>query len=806
MTKFLKIITFVTITSFALIAIAFSGAYLYLAPTLPDAESLTEIKLQIPLRIYSADGKLLGEFGDKKRTPVKIKNVPPLFIDAFLAAEDDRFYQHKGYSLRGLGRALLQAISGSSEQTGGSTITQQVVKNYLLTSERSIIRKLRELFLSVQIERFLSKDEILELYLNKIFLGHQSYGIAAAAFVYYGKTIDELSLAEMAVIASLPKAPSSINPISNPKEAENRRNWVLHRMLNLNFIDEAQYKTALKTPIAATKHNVSAELEASYAAEMARQEMVKRFGEGAYTDNYTVYTTINSALQDTAQKTVRKGLEDYDKRHGYRKPESHLNDLSAASKKALFNKIPSGKGIEAALVTQAEGTSLTVEISSGESINIAWENGPSTARLYASENYTKPSPKKVTDIFTVGDVIRIKKIDNAWHLTQIPKLEAALISLNPKNGAINAIVGGYGFYNNQFNRATQARRLVGSNIKPFIYAYALTQGYTAATIIDDSPIIYRNPYTGVVWQPSNDDGKFLGPTRLRQALYRSRNIVSIKILQAMGVKPTAEFITKFGFEDSQLPKEMSLALGTASFAPIQVATAYSTFANQGYKITPYLIDKIYQDNKVVFQEIPETVCSNCKEADTSTTNTEAEDIDDLLKESDQKTTVDSGENKIAKRIIDQRIAFIIDSILTDTIQKGTATRALSLGRKDISGKTATTNGPTDAWFSGYHPNIITTVWCGFDNNTPLGRTEYGSTIALPIWIDFMQEALKDQPVILRDPPAGIVSVLINSKNGKRTQPDDPNAMFEYIQEEKVDDLPTNNASAPITTEEILNLF
>lgn len=824
MTKFLKIITFVTITAMALLAIALSGAYLYLSPSLPDADNLTDIKLQVPLRIYSIDGKLLGEFGEKKRTPVHIEDVPTPFILAFLAAEDDRFYKHKGFSSKGLARAVLQAISGSDEQTGGSTITMQVVKNYLLTPDRNIIRKLKELFISVQIERLLTKDQILELYLNKIFFGHQAYGIAAAAHVYYGKTVNQLSLAEMAVIAGLPKAPSAFNPIINPERALVRRDWILKRMLHLKYIDEDAYKIAIKTPITTHKHTANIELDASYAAEMARQEMVARFGEEAYTEGYRVITTIDSKLQDSAQRAVRNGLHAYDLRHGFRKPEAHLDEMTIDAKKSLFAKIVSSTELEAAIVVDIKDKTVTAELGDGKIIEIQWAHGLSTAKTYISESRYSALPKQAKDILKTGDVIRVKRVGEEWHLTQIPKAEAALVSLNPHDGSIYAIVGGYGFYNNKFNRATQAKRLIGSNIKPFIYSLALNSGFTAASIIDDAPLVYTNPYTGVVWKPGNDDDEYLGPIRLRQALYKSRNLVSIRILQKLGIKNTVDYLTNFGFERKSLPTEMSLALGTPSFTPMQVATAYATFANQGFKISPYLIDSIYnRENEPIYKATPAIACKTCVSEpvpireDIETTGTEAESMEDLLKEAPKEPTTEeitepAGSNSnmaagnYAKRIMDARVAFIIDSILTDTIQKGTARRALSLKRPDIAGKTATTNGPTDSWFSGYHPNIITTVWSGFDDNTLIGKDEYGSTVALPIWIEFMEVALKNQPEMMREPPPGIVSVLINKKTGKRASPGDPDGMFEYIQEDLLYKIEPEEAKATETTEQIESIF
>ena len=815
MTKILKITTCITLIFCSAIIIAISGAYLHLSPSLPDAAVIDEIKLQIPLRIYSYDGQLIGEFGDKRRKPIDRKDVPETFIQAFLAAEDAKFYSHIGISFKSLGRAVWQRLTRSNKQTGGSTITMQVAKNYFLSSEKTIIRKVREIFLSLQIERALSKDQILELYVNKIFLGNRAYGIAAAAQVYYGETCAELSLAQVAMIAGLPKAPSTYNPIINPERAIKRRNWILKRMKKLGYISEDAYTIARAEPITAKKHQVDIDINAPYIAEMARSKAVALYGSSAYTEGYRVITTINSKLQQTAQKAVKNGLHAYDSRHGFRPVEAHINELSAESKSAFFAKSKPIASRYPAVIIELQPNSVKAELADGTVIDILWDNGLATAQPYISASRKGKAPKKASDILTTGDVIRVHQIEELWHMTQLPNAEAALVTLNPYNGAVLALVGGYDFNKSKFNRATQAQRQIGSNIKPFIYSTALANGFTPATTINDAPVVFDDNQLEGTWRPENDGGKFYGPTRLRKALYKSRNLVSVRILRKLGLNKTIEFISQFGFDKSKLPKDLSLALGSPIYTPIDVATAYASFANRGFKISPYLISEIqHRNGDIAYKADPALACDPCNPLPQETTSNgnktepdtiieEAASLEDLTNEIEENETEESEQViKQAPRIISEQVVFLIDDILHDVIGPGgTARRAMSLNRSDLAGKTGTTNGPTDAWFSGYHPNIVTTVWLGFNNNAVLGRGEYGGSAALPIWIEFMQEALKNEPEITHRPPPGIISVLIDKNTGKRAKPGQENTMFEFIQEELI---PTIETSGEESQENIIN--
>lgn len=767
-----------------------SSAFLYLSPNLPPVESLRDVRLQVPLRVYSADGKLIGEFGEMRRTPIDIKSVPPLLIKAFLAAEDERFYQHRGVDLRGLMRAVTQLASSGSIQTGGSTITMQVAKNFFLSRERTFIRKFTEILLALQIERELSKEEILELYLNKIYLGNRAYGIAAAAQVYYGTSIDQLTLAQMAMVAGLPKAPSAFNPVVNPARAKERRDWILQRMQKLDFITDEQYRSAVATEVSTEHFGLNVEFDAPYIAEMARQEMMGRFGPNAYTDGFRAITTIDSHLQDAAQQAVIRGLLAYDDRHGYRGAELRLDKRDSEQDtrnhwlKALRNT-PELGGLIPAVVTKVAAQSLTVLLRDGSNATVEWQKGLLfRASPYIAFNAVGPRPQAASQIASVGDVIRLSRdADGNWQISQVPAVQSALVALNPNNGAIVALSGGFDFHQSKFNRATQAQRQPGSNFKPILYAAALEKGRTAATIINDAPLVFEDTGAENVWRPANDTGKFLGPIRLRQALYQSRNLVSIRLLRDIGIDYTVDYASHFGFKPQTLPHNLTLALGTYSATPIQMATAYATFANGGYKIEPYLIEKVLgtQDD-AVYQAQPATVCHQCDALTASS--------DEDMEEQTEKAANSGDESfqrpaNVARRIMDEQTAYIMDSILKDVIRRGTARRALSLNRRDLAGKTGTTNGPTDVWFSGYHPDLITSVWMGFDNNTELGPREYGGTTALPIWMEFMAEALKNLPEKYPPQPRGIVSVLIDPETGERARPGQPDAIFELFPEHQV---------------------
>lgn len=782
MTKTIKYIIYVTFTFLCMGIIAITGTILTIAPHLPEVDSLTEIKLQTPLRIYTSKGLLIGEFGDKKRTPINIETIPPQLKNAFLAAEDANFYSHNGISIKGLSRALYQAVAQTGVQTGGSTITQQVAKNYFLTPDRTIIRKIREMLLAVEMEKTLSKDKILELYLNKIFLGNRAYGVVAAAQVYYGKTLNELTLAQSAMLAGLPKAPSSGNPIRNPERALERRDWILSRMLGLGHITEHEFESAVNSTLTAKKHGVEIESYAPYIAEMARQKVANLFGDDALNDGLNVYTTINANLQEKATSALKLGIENYDLRHGMRPFEAHLEEITPKSKKMLFDATPNFGGLIPALVVEVTEKQLILELKDGESVTLNWDDGLSDARSYINENVKGPKPKKAQDIAVIGDLIRIREKNDGYKLAQLPEAEGAIISIDPSNGAIQALVGGYDFYKSKFNRVTQARRQMGSNMKPFIYAAAISKNLNAASIINDAPIVFHDNKLENAWRPTNDGGRFLGPTRLRVALYRSRNLVSIRILKQIGIKYARSYVSRFGFDRRDLPHNLSLALGTASFSPLQAARAYSTFANNGFLIDPFIIEKITDtDSNILYEADPVIACDNCFDKKTQLETGIYQPIEDQFTPS--KSNIGPEQDKIAERVLSPEDAFIMDSMLRDVTKKGTGWRAgKSTGRSDIGGKTGTTNGPTDTWFSGYHPNLVTVVWVGFDDNRNMGNREYGGTAALPVWLDLMNFALKDLPVTPLKIPEGITSILINKETGERALPGQSNTIFEYFKE------------------------
>ncbi len=824
----------------------FAGITLYLSPKLPEVETLRQVKLQTPLRVYSNDGLLIGEFGEKRRNPITIKQVPQAFVDAILAAEDDRFYSHPGVDIKGLLRAASQLLQSGKIQTGGSTITMQVARNFFLTREQVFSRKFNEILLALQIEGELTKDEILELYINKIYLGNRAYGIEAAARVYYGKSINELSIAQLAMIAGLPKAPSAYNPIINPQRALIRRNWILGRMLHLGRIDAAQHNASVTEPVTATYHGSRLDLYAPYIAEMARKEAVDQLGPSAYTDGFRIFTTVNAQLQDRAQQAVIDGLLTYDKRHGYRGPEATLelpNTLIADSEdtqalllttqelpleqwQASLRNYKTTGGLSAAVVTQVNPDSLDLLMGDGSFVHITWENGLSNARPYITENSRGPSPNRAADVVSLGDVVRVINTDNGWTLTQIPMAQAALVALNPANGAIQALVGGFDFNQSNFNRATQAERQPGSNFKPFVYTAALENGMTPATIINDAPIVFDDASLEGTWRPENASGKFFGPTRLRRALFKSRNLVSIRILRSIGADRAIKGMARYGLDEDSLPHDLSLALGSYALTPLQVATGYTVFANGGYKVEPYLIDRIENvDGEIVTQARPATVCKPCEldeqldaiaepashdstalASDLSALESamaaelalELKTVDDAIKlepspqNTEKPSTIDLPQ---APRVMSEQVAYLIDDILRDVIKKGTGRKAKSLGRNDLAGKTGTTNGPKDAWFSGYNQHLVATTWLGFDQNYALGRREYGGTSALPIWIDFMEIALDGVPEQTRTLPDGLTSVRIDPVTGKRARTDQKDAIFETFRQENVPEFSEDEAPA-----------
>jgi penicillin-binding protein 1A len=772
-----------------------SGAFLYLSPNLPSVDALRNIQLQIPLRVFSSDGKLIAEFGEMRRSPIRFADIPPNFIAALLSAEDDNFENHYGVDPSSLMRAASQLVKSGHIQSGGSTITMQVAKNYFLTSERSFSRKTTEILLALQIERQLTKDEILELYVNKIYLGNRAYGIEAAAQVYYGKSIRDLSVAQMAMIAGLPKAPSRFNPLANPTRAKERRDWILGRMFKLGKIDQNTYQTALVEPINASYHVQSPEVNAPWIAEMARAEMVGRYGSEAYTEGFRVTTTVPSNLQEDANKAVQEGLIEYDQRHGYRGPESRFPGMAHDGWVQELSKQRTISGLEPAIVSQIDKTGIHVLTRNGEKEEtVAWDT-MKWAKAYLNTNSVGANPKQPADVAHIGDLVRVQRqADNSLKFSQIPVAQSALISLDPQNGAIRALVGGFAFEQSNYNRAMQAKRQPGSSFKPFLYSAALDNGYTAASLVNDAPIVFVDEYLDKVWRPKNDTGTFLGPIRLREALYKSRNLVSIRLLQSLGIDTAINYITRFGFNKADLPRNLSLALGTATLTPMEIVSGWSAFANGGYKVSPYLIQKIDdREGKTLFVANPATVPANdpnpkaVSEAAISGASTYAAPQTPPLTTNAAPNALDAPGAApvpvVAERIVDGRTTYILNSMLQDVIKRGTGRRALSMNRPDIAGKTGTTNDSKDAWFTGYNADYVTTVWTGFDQPESLGRHEFGGTVALPIWMNYMSAALKDKPPHVQAEPDGILSLRVDPVSGRAATPSTPNAFFELFKSE-----------------------
>jgi penicillin-binding protein 1A len=765
-----------------------AGVYLYLSPNLPDVETLRDVKLQTPMRVYTREGDLIGQFGEQKRNPLPFQVIPEQFINALLAAEDDSFFRHRGIDLMGLARAVSELVLTGEKGSGGSTLTMQVARNYFLSLERTFLRKFNEILLAIEIERALDKPEIFELYFNRVFLGHRAYGFEAAAQVYYGKGIAELSLAQHAMLAGIPKAPSRNNPVSGPEAGQQRRNWILRRMLDLGYIDAEQHSSASQAPVSARHHGAQLTFTAHYAAEMARQRMLQRYGMAAYNDGYHVYTTVSSKLQQVARRSITDGLITYDSRHGYRGPERHLPPTQTDTEPTrqwldILEETAAIAGLQPAIVTKVGEDNVSMLLADGSNQDLWWDNGIRQAKPYLSENSRGRAPQTPAEFFVEGDLIRVTRQENGeWHLAQMPAVQAALVSLNPDNGAILSIVGGMGFELSKFNRATQAQRQPGSNFKPFLYSSALDSGFTAASIINDAPVVLEDSSLEGIWRPENDGGVFHGPTRLRWALTKSRNLVSIRLLQQLGVGKLIDYAQRFGFDTENFAPDLSLALGTHAMSPLDVASAYTVLANGGYRVEPYLIQRI--DNlagETVFEAKPLTVCRGCEQIPSGTPQENELSMEQIL------ATGEPAQPALppAPRVMDERVNFIINSILQDVITRGTGRRALVLERGDIAGKTGTTNGPMDAWFSGYNRNVVTTTWVGFDNYTPLGRKEFGGTAALPIWIDFMREALRGSPEIKRPLPAGIVHVKIDPATGLLANSGQGKTILEYFREEYV---------------------
>ena len=778
----LRVLGAVLLVSGLLACVGVAGLYWYLVPKLPPTDSLKDVQLQEPLRVYSRDGRLIAEFGEKRRTPLEFEQIPTLMVNAVLAAEDERFYQHPGVDWQGLTRAVVHVIRTGEKGPGGSTITMQVARNFFLGREKTYLRKINEILLALKIEKELTKEDILELYFNKIFLGHRAYGVEAAALVYYGTRLDQLSIAQTAMIAGLPKAPSRFNPIVNPERATTRRNYVLGRMRELDTISEEEFQVAIATPVTARLHGLSVEVEAPYVAEMVRVYAEELLGDDAYTAGYRVFTTIDSRLQEAANQALRKNLLAYDQRHGFRAPEFHVDlDNPDVNLDAVLADIPATAGLLPAVVVSVQDKMVTAYAKIFGEIEIPWP-GLEWARAYINENRRGPELETAHDVLEPGDVVRVQLQEDGWRMVQVPVVEGALVSLDPENGALVALTGGFDFYRSKFNRATQAQRQPGSNFKPFIYSAALENGFTAASIINDAPVVFDDPGLEAVWRPENYSGKFFGPTRLRVALFKSRNLVSIRLLRAIGIENAVEYLKRFGLDVDRLPHDLSLALGSGSVTPLEMAAGYGVLANGGYLVKPYFVDRIEaSDGSLWYQADPLRVCRDCGEEEIVAVDTTRDtDLDEVVYADDG---VD--EPSRAPRVLSPQNVWIMNSLMRDVIKRGTGRRALRLKRGDLAGKTGTTNDQQDAWFSGFNPGLVTVTWVGFDQLGPLGRRETGAGAALPVWIDFMRVALDGVPEVPLSQPDGLVTVRIDPESGLRARASQPGAVFETFRSENV---------------------
>ncbi|WP_245969953.1 penicillin-binding protein 1A [Thiocapsa rosea] len=766
-----------------LLALGLLGAGIFVsvhAPELPSVESLRQVKFEEPLRVFSSDGGLIAEFGIERRRPVAYEDIPPLVVNAFLATEDARFFEHGGVDAIGIGRALLSFASTGTKAQGGSTITMQVTRNFLLSSEKTFQRKLAEVLLTLQVERTLTKDQILDLYLNQIFFGHRAYGISAAAALYYDKELDELTPAEAAMLAGIPKAPSSNNPVTNPERALERRDYILSRMLELGQIDREEYEIAVLTPDMARLHRRQPDLDAGYVAEMARQTVVQHYGEEALSQGFRVTTTVDARLQRAAQAAVRRALRDYDRRHGYRGAEAKidLDGATDADMDAYLETVTRIPDLTPGLVTRASSGEAEIYIGSGRRValglkQMAW------AQEFRNANWRGPRPRRVTDVLAVGDLVRLlndgagqdgtrqdgtgQDGEGLWELGQTPGVSGALVSIAPQDGAVRALVGGYSFNASKFNRAVDMRRQPGSSFKPFVFAAALHEGWTPASLIKDEAVQLTGRQD---WNPRNSDRKELGPIRMRRALALSRNLAAINLLQSVGLEDAQTYIRAFGFDLDAMPLGLSMALGTGEMSPMKLAEGYAVFANGGFHVTPYFIQRIESgDGQVLFESRAPRSCSDC-----------------WYRYGDASARVQGLEaGPAASQVIDPRIAYQMTSLLREVIETGTGTRAKNMNRKDIVGKTGTTNDVRDSWFAGYQADFVTVAWMGFDDFEKLGRGEEGGRAALGMWVDFMGAALEDLPIAKLDPPPGMVQVRVDPTRGTETKA--KSGILEMVNEE-----------------------
>ncbi|WP_367971162.1 PBP1A family penicillin-binding protein [Vibrio scophthalmi] len=820
--KFIKRLLIFTLVCMILGVGTIFGFYLYVKPELPDVATLRDVKLQTPMQVYSQDGKLISQFGEKRRIPVKYDEIPPHLVEALIATEDSRFYDHPGIDPIGITRAAIVVMMSGSAKQGASTITQQLARNFFLSNEKKIMRKIKEIFIAIHIEQLLTKQEIMELYVNKIFLGHRSYGFGAAARVYFGKDLKDLTLSEIATLAGMPKAPSTMNPIYSVERATNRRNVVLMRMLEEKYITQEEYDQARSETILSRYHGAEIELSAPYVAELARAWMVERYGEEAYTSGMNVYTTVNSKLQNAANTAAINNLFSYDERHGYRGAEKVLwkpdaTPMSLAEIEKTLKNVPTYGELIPAVVTKVEGKTATVVIKRESETTLAWD-GLKWARQFRTDERQGAAPNKASDILAAGEQIWVREIETQqekgdvvyhWQLSQVPNANTAFIAMNPEDGAVLSLVGGFNFVHNKFNRATMSVRQVGSSIKPFIYSAAIDKGLTLATLINDAPINQWDKSQGTAWRPKNSPPTYVGPTRLRVGLAQSKNVMAVRVLREVGLDETRQYLTRFGFDINEVPRSETIALGAGSLTPMKMAQGYSVFANGGYYVEPFYIDHIagpYGD--IEYQATPKQICQqDCPEINPTANDFNEQDIA-LETELDANGEAVAQEPQYAPQVISEQSAFLVREMMYSNIWgggnwregtgwNGTGWRGQKLERRDIGGKTGTTNDSKDAWYNGYGPGVVAVAWVGFDDHSrKLGRTtrnanlgkdqitgaEAGAKTAQPAWIDFMRTALSLSPEKEKAIPEGIVRIRIDRDSGLLTNKFDGSSMFEYFRE------------------------
>ncbi len=816
------------------------GAYYFVEPGLPAAETIRHIPLQVPLRIFSRDGHLISEIGERRRIPITFDDVPERVVNAFVAAEDRRFFVHPGVDYRGILRGVVQFLIRGESASGGSTLTQQLARDYFLNRERKLTRKLREAFLAYKIEQEFSKQQIMALFLNKMFFGQRAYGVAAASRVFFNKSLSEINVAEAATLAGILPAPSRYNPVSSAANAENRRSYVLGRMHDLDYIDDLAYAEAMAYPMESKLHGAAVELSAPYVAEMVRTEMLKRYGDDTYSAGYRVMTSLDSRLQRAANYALRNGLLEFTRRRGFRGPRTTV-EVTAEILALPFDEWPleireplqqyAPGGLSVVLVTAtAEDNSATIRFRDGSDATLPWA-GISWANPFIDREHTGPAPESIADVLSVGDIIYVMPTaNNSWALAQVPEAQGAVVSIDPFDGAITALTGGFDYTISKFNRARQAYRQPGSSFKPFIYSAALEHGNTLATVILDAPVVISSAELEAVWRPLNYSGRFYGPTRMREALVRSRNLVSVRLLLfETGIGNAVRHIAKFGFGDAALPRNGSLALGGGQTSPLDMAQGYATLANGGHQVQPYVIDAILgPDGKTLYRAEPAVVCDRCVAEepvagfddelnDEMTLEEMADVILSYMPDATVSPELYEGIN-IAPQAITLQNTFLVQDMMRDVVRRGTGRRAMVLGRTDLSGKTGTSNDRRDAWFGGFNANLATIVWVGYDDDLPLGPGEEGSRTALPIWIEFMRIALAGVPEHQMPMPEGIVSVLIDRDTGCPARAGQGNVIFEVFREGHVPECelldestdPFNNAAGidpePEQDEEVESIF